>query len=96
MFIDYLKENNVSVLSVTENIDTMDEDDDLKDRVNPGHVRVIPVSPDLVPELRSLIEMHLEATGSPKAKKILEHFDETLPGFKTVISDEYSSFLKEA
>ena len=74
----------------------LDEDDDLKDRVNPGHVRVIPVSPDLVPELRSLIEMHLEATGSPKAKKILEHFDETLPGFKTVISDEYSSFLKEA
>ena len=29
MFIDYLKENNVRVLSVTENIDTMDEDDDL-------------------------------------------------------------------
>jgi glutamate synthase (ferredoxin) len=74
----------------------LDEDDDLKDRVNPGHVRVIPVSPDLVPELRSLIEMHFDATGSPKAKKILEHFDETLPGFRTVISDEYSSFLKEA
>lgn len=29
MFIDYLRENDVRVLSVTENIDTSNEDDDL-------------------------------------------------------------------
>ena len=29
MFIDYLRDNDVRVLSVTENIDTSNEDDDL-------------------------------------------------------------------
>lgn len=29
MFIDYLREHDVRVLSVTENIDTSNEDDDL-------------------------------------------------------------------
>ncbi|MBQ7183412.1 MAG: glutamate synthase large subunit [Clostridia bacterium] len=74
----------------------LDEDDDLKEHLNPGHVRAVPVSPALAEELRSLIEMHFEATGSDKAKAVLERFDDMLPKFKTVISDEYLSFLKEA
>ena len=40
--------------------------------------------------------MHEKATGSVKAKEILRAFDEYLPKFKTVISDEYLAYLKGA
>ena len=40
--------------------------------------------------------MHLKATGSQKAREILEHFSEWLPKFKAVISDEYLNWLKGA
>ena len=40
--------------------------------------------------------MHRQATGSAKAKEILRAFDDYLPRFKAVISDEYLAFLKGA
>ena len=74
----------------------LDEEDRLKDRLNTGHVRAYPVSESQAGELKWLLTMHEKATGSRKAKEILVHFDEMLPLFKTVISDEYLSFLKGA
>ncbi len=71
-----------------------DEADTLKDRVNPGHGRLYPVAQEQAEELRQLLAMHVCATGSEKAKAILENFDESLVYFKAVISDEYTAFLK--
>ena len=46
-------------------------------------------------ELNRLLEMHVKATGSQKAREILEHFSEWLPKFKAVISDEYLAWLSQ-
>ena len=74
----------------------LDEEDELKDRLNTGHVRAYPVTDSQAGELKQLLTMHERATGSRKAKEILTHFDEILKLFKTVISDEYLSYLKGA
>ena len=72
----------------------LDEDDLLKDHMNPGHVKTYAVSPNQAGELQRLLQLHERATGSKKAKEILAHFDAYLPKFKAVISNEYLSFLK--
>ena len=46
--------------------------------------------------LERLLQMHEQATGSKKAGEILRAFDEYLPRFKAVISDEYLAYLKGA
>ena len=74
----------------------LDEEDGLKDHMNPGHVKLYPVPPAQAGELQRLLQMHERATGSKKAREILENFDAYLPRFKAVISDEYLSFLKGA
>ena len=45
---------------------------------------------------KRLLTMHVKATGSKKAREILEHFSEYLPKFRAVISDEYLAYLKGA
>ena len=72
----------------------LDEDDSLSRCLNTGHVRAYPVTAELAAELKRLLMLHQRATGSKKAREILERFEETLPAFRTVISDEYLSFLK--
>ncbi len=47
-----------------------------------------------IAELKSLIEEHVEATGSKKGKEILEHFDEYVPSFKKIIPLDYKAMLK--
>ena len=74
----------------------LDGDGTLKDRLNPGHVKMYPVSPDQAGELKRLLQMHERATGSKMAGEILRAFDEYLPRFRTVISDEYLAYLKGA
>ena len=74
----------------------LDEEDTLKDHLNTGHVRAYPVSESQAAELKRLLTMHERATGSRRAKDILSRFQDVLPLFKTVISDEYLSFLKGA
>ena len=72
----------------------LDEDGALEGRLNPGHVSAGPVPEDQAADLKRLIEMHVSATGSVKAKKILEGFDAYLPRFRSVISDEYRDYLR--
>ena len=43
--------------------------------------------------LRSLIARHVEATGSPRGRWILENFDELLPRFVKVFPHEYKRVL---
>ncbi|MBR1586083.1 MAG: glutamate synthase large subunit [Clostridia bacterium] len=74
----------------------LDEADTLKDHLNTGHVRAYPVTDGQARELKTLLTMHEQATSSRKAKAILARFDDMLPLFKAVISDEYLSFLKGA
>ena len=45
-------------------------------------------------ELRTLITEHYEATGSPKAKAILDDFDNYLPSFKKVLPHDYAKMQK--
>ena len=74
----------------------LDEDGRLESRLNTGHVKTYPVSEQQSDELNRLLEMHVKATGSVKAREILDHFNDWLPKFKAVISDEYLAFMKGA
>ena len=44
-------------------------------------------------ELRELIERHAAETGSPRAKTILENWEEMLPLFKKIVPKDYSRML---
>ena len=73
----------------------LDENDTLKDHLNTGHVRMYPVVPDEAGELERLLILHEKATGSKKAREILEAFGQYLPKFRAVISDEYLAYLRK-
>ncbi len=58
-------------------------------RVNPEMVVALPVKrAQDIAEVRSLIETHLEKTGSPQAKKLLENWEETTRKLVRVIAKE--------
>lgn len=68
----------------------LDEDRDLylklnKEMVSSGEVKE---KYDIL-ELKELIGAHYDATKSPKAKKILDNFEEYLPKFKRIIPHDY-------
>ena len=44
-------------------------------------------------ELRSMLEQHFAQTGSPRARTILENWDETLPLFKKILPNDYKRML---
>ena len=48
-----------------------------------------------IEELRSIIEKHVAATGSPKAKRILNDFSNYIPYFKKIVPNDYSRMLAE-
>ena len=74
----------------------LDADDTLRERLNTVHVKAYPVREDQAEELLRLLRMHARATGSKTAQEILRAFDDYLPRFKAVISDEYRAYLKGA
>ena len=47
-----------------------------------------------IQELRSLIEEHVAATGSPRGKKILAAFKSYIPCFKKVMPRDYDRMLR--
>ena len=47
-----------------------------------------------IAELKSLIQAHADATGSPKARCILEDFDAWLPKFKKILPHDYDRMLR--
>lgn len=73
----------------------LDENNDLQGKLNTGHVKLYEVSERQADELNRLLEQHLKATGSAKAREILDHFSDYLPKFKAVISDEYLAWLSQ-
>lgn len=68
----------------------LDEDRDLylklnKEMVSSGEVK----EKYEIMELKELIRQHYEATGSHRAKEVLDNFDEYLPKFKRIIPHDY-------
>ncbi|MEH2456943.1 glutamate synthase-related protein [Nostoc sp.] len=60
----------------------LDEDDSFRELVNPEIVKMQRVITEVgAKQLQELIKTHAERTGSPKAKKILQNWQEFLPKF---------------
>lgn len=73
----------------------LDVDHDLYRRVNKEMVSMEPLTEKHdIAALKALLAEHLAATGSPKAARILQHFDACLGDFKKIISRDYSA-MKE-
>ncbi|WP_028510055.1 glutamate synthase large subunit [Ruminococcus sp. NK3A76] len=73
----------------------LDENRDLYMRLNKELVNSTEVTEKHdIKNLRSLIEEHLEKTGSAKAKHILDDFGSYLPMFKKIIPHDYSNMHK--
>lgn len=73
-----------------------DSDGDFDRHCNMDMVELTLVeAPEDVRELRSIVERHLEYTGSPKAARILEDWDEELPRFIKVMPVGYKLLLEQ-
>ena len=69
----------------------LDEERDLYTRLNKDLVSMENLAEKAdIAELRSIITEHAEATGSKKAKKILDNFEEYIPCFKKIIPHDYA------
>ena len=69
----------------------LDEEHDLYTRLNKSLVSLEAVTADEdISELKAIIEEHVKATGSQKAKNILADFERCLPCFKKVIPHDYA------
>lgn len=71
----------------------LDENHDLYKRINHELVKMYDIEDSS--ELKSLIEQHVEATGSEKAKQILSDFDNYIHKFKKIIPNDYNRMLTE-
>ncbi len=69
----------------------LDEDRDLYMKLNKSLVSLETVTEkyDII-ELKEIIEEHAKATGSEKAKRILENFSAYIPSFKKIIPHDYA------
>lgn len=73
----------------------LDEKRDLYMRVNKAMVTMEQVTQKHdIREIRTMIEEHVAATGSPKGKEILEHLDAYIPYFKKIMPNDYNKMLK--
>ena len=73
----------------------LDEHHDLYMRLNKDQVMTDTLTePHDIAELRSLIEAHVAATGSPRGKKILAAFHSYIPCFKKVMPRDYDRMLR--
>lgn len=72
----------------------LDENHDFYLRLNKELVTMSDVTEKHdIEELRTMIENHANATGSPLAKKILDNFNEYLPSFKKIMPNDYNKML---
>ena len=74
----------------------LDENYDFYLRLNKSLVTMTAVEEKHdIEELRTMIEKHVAATGSPKGKRILHDFANYLPYFKKILPNDYSRMLGE-
>ena len=73
----------------------LDEERDLYMRLNKSQVSLETVSEKYdIALLRELITEHAELTGSEKAKRIIESFEEYIPLFKKIVPHDYAAINK--
>ncbi len=71
-----------------------DEKNTFAKKCNIEDLNLLPVDEDNdIAELRELIENHYNATLSPLAQRILEHWEESLPKFVKIFPEEYKQAL---
>ena len=72
----------------------LDEDNHLYRNLNKDLVLMekVEIKADKL-ELKEILEKHLKYTGSKKAKKVLDNFEEYLPKFKKIIPVDYKKLL---
>ena len=72
-----------------------DEDRDLYLRLNKALVSMEPVTDRQdVAQIRQMLTEHITATGSPKAKEILEHLEEKAACFKKILPRDYDRMMR--
>ena len=72
-----------------------DEDRNLYLRLNKELVQMEPVTePFDVEEIRTMLQEHVAATGSPKGKEILDHLEEKASCFKKILPRDYERMLR--
>ena len=72
-----------------------DENRDLYLRLNKELVSMEPVAEKHdMEELRALLAEHVRATGSPRAKAVLEHFEDSVRHFKKILPRDYDRMLR--
>ena len=73
----------------------LDRDHDFYRRVNKDLVSVEPLEdPEDIQELREMLTQHWEATGSPRAREILERFEAYVGDFKKLIPWDYAAMTR--
>ena len=73
----------------------LDESRELYLRLNKELVSMLPVTEEAdIGELKALLQAHVEATGSPKAARILAEFACWLPKFKKILPHDYDRMLR--
>ena len=73
-----------------------DDEGDFEIRFNSGMADLEPVAePEDVATLRSMVEDHLNYTGSAPAKRILDNWEDALPRFKKIMPRDYRRILEE-
>ncbi len=73
----------------------LDEDSSLYRKMNKEMVSVSGVTEKYdVAELKGMIAEHVEATGSPKGREILDNFEKYLPKFKKVLPNDYAKMMQ--
>ena len=73
----------------------LDRDHDFYRRVNKDLVSVEPLEdPEDIQELREMLTQHWEATGSPRAREILEQFEAYVGDFKKLIPWDYAAMTR--
>lgn len=73
----------------------LDRDHDFYRRVNKDLVSVEPLEdPEDIQELREMLAQHWEATGSPRAREILERFEAYVGDFKKLIPWDYAAMTR--
>ena len=71
-----------------------DRDGDFNTRCNTGMVEIKPLHNESIPELRRMLERHMQYTGSTVAQRILDNFDRELNRFVRVMPRDYARVLR--
>jgi len=72
----------------------LDEAGDFPSRVNPQMVHIEKLEAEAeIAEVRSMIERHLEYTGSPRAKEVLDNWAGMVPRFVKIIPKDYKRMI---